>query len=481
MRSSTGLIAILLAFVFDVSVCLRQAVIAGAAFWLVLLLANNAPALESPPAGFLRTITPASEQVLFQEPEVPAPATLNPFEPPAPSIFTNTDTLAPLTEELASVSKRLTVTTADEQFKVLIFGAVVGETISSTQRITSPGSYLFVNPFLGRDSPGIEVQGRGTSLGAQLIGPEILGFQSGGQMLIYLYGQSPFANLYGAFFALAYADLKNDDWRFAFGLNPDVFNPLNPTTLNFGYGLDAGNTGFIRGSFRIERFLQPTDDFQITLQSAMGQPVVSEFATPFPGSDITLGETNGWPNIEGRVAFGFGQLEQRYGATVPSRRVELGVSGLIGQVRTSSAATRVLATTAGLGVDLTANITDRFGIKGEIFKGQAMGSYFGGSGQSVNIDTFQGIRSLGGWAETWFYLTPQLHTHWGAGIDDPRNQDVGINQRTQNQFAFGNLIWDATKNLQLGFEVSRYDTLWNLPNIPSTDAWIFHTRVALKF
>lgn len=392
-----------------------------------------------------------------------------------------TESIANLSDSLETLSKRLTVTTADEQFKLILFGSIVGETISSTQRITSPGSYLFVNPFLGRDSPSIEIQGRGTNLGAQLVGPEILGFQSGGQLLVYLYGQSPFANLYGLFFAFAYADLKNDDWRFAFGLNQDVFNPLNPTTLNFGYGLDAGNTGFIRGSFRAERYLKLTEDFQITLQGALGQPVVSEFATPFPGSEITLGETNGIPNFESRVAFGFGELEQRYGSVVPTRKMELGISGLIGQLRTSSTANRVLSTTAGLGVDLTVNITDRFGLKGEFYQSQAMGSYFGGSGQSVNLDTFRAIRSLGGWAETWFYLTPKLHTHFGAGIDDPRDGDVGINQRKQNQFAFGNLMWDATKNLQLGFEVSRYETLWNLPNIPSTQAWIFHTRVALKF
>lgn len=384
-------------------------------------------------------------------------------------------------QKLDAVSNRLTVTTSDEQFTFVIFGALVGETISSTQRITSSGSYLFVNPFLGRDSPSIEVQGRGTSLGAMLVGPEICGLQSGGQLLIYLYGESPFANLYGAFFAFAYADLKNDDWRFAFGLNQDVFNPLNPATLNFGYGLDAGNTGFIRGQLRGERYFKPSDEFQITVQSAIGQPVITEYAAPFPGSDITLGEPNGWPNLEGRVALGFGTLQQSYGAPVPSRRVEVGLSSLIGQIRTSSAATRVLATTAGLGCDLTANITDRFGVKCEFYKGQAMGSYFGGSGQSVNLDTFQAIRSLGGWGEAWFYFTPELHTHWGAGIDDPRDGDVGINQRRQNQFVFGNLVWDATKNLQLGFEVSRYETDWNLINIPSTHAWIFHTRVALKF
>ena len=455
--------------------------IAVIAVCLVLFLNVNATAQDSELTGSSRTVIQDSNPPPFKIPVEPVATTQKQAETTAPPGLTNTDSLTKLSEGLDSVSKRLTVTTTDEQFKILIFGAVVTEGIFSTQRITSPGSYLFVNPFFGRDSPGIEVQGRGTSLGALLVGPEIGGFHSGGQLLTYLYGQSPFANLYGAFFALAYADLKNDDWRFAFGLNPDVFNPLNPTTLNFGYGLDAGNTGFIRGSFLLERYFKPTDDFQITIQSAIGQPVISEFATPFPGSEITLGETNGFPNFEGRIAVGLGPLEQRYGLPLPSRCLEIGASGLIGQLRTSSAATRVLATTAGAGFDVTANITDRFGIRSEIYKGQTMGSYFGGSGQSVNIDTFQAIRSIGGWVEVFFFLAPNLQTHWGGGIDDPRDGDVGINQRTQNQFVFGNVIWDATKNLQLGFEVSRYDTRWNLPNIPSTDAWIFHTKVALKF
>lgn len=70
---------------------------------------------------------------------------------------------------------------------------------------------------------------------------------SGGQWLVYLHGQSPFANLSGVFFALAHGERKNDDWRFEFGLEQHLYNPLNPTTLNFGKGLEAGNTRFIRG------------------------------------------------------------------------------------------------------------------------------------------------------------------------------------------------------------------------------------------
>jgi len=35
--------------------------------------------------------------------------------------------------------------------------------------------------------------------------------------------------------------------------------------------------------------------------------------------------------------------------------------------------------------------------------------------------------------------------------------------------------------MQVGLEVSRYATEWSLPRIPGTDAFIVHTRMALRF
>jgi hypothetical protein len=43
-------------------------------------------------------------------------------------------------------------------------------------------------------------------------------------------------------------------------LQPDIFNPLNPTVLPFTVLIAAGNVGLIRSQARIERFLHPSDE-----------------------------------------------------------------------------------------------------------------------------------------------------------------------------------------------------------------------------
>ncbi len=46
-----------------------------------------------------------------------------------------------------------------------------------------------------------------------------------------------------------------------------------------------------------------------------------------------------------------------------------------------------------------------------------------------------------------------------------------------------NIIWDVTRSLEIGFEVSRWETSYAnvTPFDIDNDAWIYHTRVRLKF
>ena len=62
----------------------------------------------------------------------------------------------------------------------------------------------------------------------------------------------------------------------------------------------VGNT--IKGQIRVERYLKLGSDSQLTLQGAISEPLNS-VKTP----DISLDEDNGWPNVEGRIAFGLGK------------------------------------------------------------------------------------------------------------------------------------------------------------------------------
>jgi hypothetical protein len=138
------------------------------------------------------------------------------------------------------------------------------------------------------------------------------------------------------------------------------------------------------------------------------------------------------------------------------------------------------------GADAQIALTDRCGVKGEFFTGQSIGNYNAAVLQ-VNNDNFDPIRSTGGWGEFYVHWNKCLHSHFGYGIDDPLDSTVtpGLTAAriNRNQFFFGNLIWDVTKNLEVGFEVSHWDTSY--VNVTPVDidnsAWMYHTRVRLKF
>ena len=77
---------------------------------------------------------------------------------------------------------------------------------------------------------------------------------------------------------------------------------------------------------RIERFTYPTTNSQWTMQFALSDPVTTTIDPQF-----RFIEDNGWPNVELRLAFGYGPLEQIGLEAI--RPFETGVSAVVGQLR----------------------------------------------------------------------------------------------------------------------------------------------------
>ena len=99
------------------------------------------------------------------------------------------------------------------------------------------------------------------------------------------------------------ASCSTINWRFAAGLQFDVFAPGLPTVLPFSDLGGSGSAGnCIRGQIRVERFVDVGNDSQLTLQVALSEPL-DTYDIP----DLSLDEDNGWPNVEGRIAFGLGK------------------------------------------------------------------------------------------------------------------------------------------------------------------------------
>jgi hypothetical protein len=268
---------------------------------------------------------------------------------------------------------------------------------------------------------------------------------------VLFYSENLVNDLYGILPFQLWGDLKNDDWRFAAGLQLDIFNPLNPTMLTFGALFGSGNAGNYRGQFRVERYIRPADDVRITLTGGLSDPI----STLVTSSNLSLSEDNGWPNVEGRAALGLGPIEGE--GLRAQQPFEVGLSGVVGQIRTITVTPpqRVVADVWGVGTDCRWKITDRLGVQGELYAGQTLGTYNGGCLQNVNSNTFHGIHSAGGWGEFYFYYVPQkLHSHLGYGIDDPLDRDVAPGQIVRNRTYFANIIWDLSRAMRLGLEAT---------------------------
>jgi hypothetical protein len=360
--------------------------------------------------------------------------------------------------------------------------------VASTKRHFPAGMPLFLvtdSPF-GRETNSFDVHARQSYLGASFSGPDLGRFKTGAQILTFFQNHDLTADDYGLLVYYAYGELKNDDWRFAAGLQQDVFNPVSPTVVYLSQLYGSGNAGSYRGQLRLERFLQRDDFFGATLQFGLSEPL-STLVT----SDATrIMEDNGWPNVEARVELGFGCRQEMRGAQC--RPLEVGFSGVVGQFRTSETLLanppainqRAVIDTWGFGTDFEWRPNPWYGTRGEFYYGQAMGEYNGGVLQSFNPNTFQEICSVGGFGEAFCYFTDKFHLHVGYGIDDPRDGDLATTQIRRNETYFANLVWDLSKAVQLGLEIDYRKTDYTRfqPNaFLDSDAVIIATRFLWRF
>ncbi|TWU31594.1 hypothetical protein Poly41_61510 [Novipirellula artificiosorum] len=368
------------------------------------------------------------------------------------------------------------VSTLNPYFNVSVFGALKADVLFNTARPISPGTPYLLLPKSprGLDEATFDTHARQSTLGAVVTGPQIGDWQTGGTLLAMFYNDNLLADQYGFLPLLAYGELKNRKWRFAAGLQFDVFNPGLPTVLPFAGLSGSGNSGnSFRGQVRLERFLNPSEDVQWTIQTALSEPIASTIDPLFR----LLSEDNGWPNVELRVAVGLGAL-----GPDQLRPFELGLSGVVGQLRSTPPApgNRVVADVWGVGTDLRWKINAFFGVAGEGYVGQTLGTYSGGVLQTVNVDTLEGIRSAGGWLEVFCFWTPCLHSHVGYGIDDPIDRDVSLTGPVRNETYFSNLLWDVTQSVRFGFEFTWRETAYQ-GVLRDNEGAGFHTQFQWSF
>jgi hypothetical protein len=409
--------------------------------------------------------------------------------PPNPATHVNLppEIASPPAQPLYQPGEGLTVSMLNGSSTLKLSAAFSLLGISATERPFVPWNPLFLlprSPF-GLNTNSFEMHGRQSSLQAAFSGPEVAGFTPGALAKLYLISGSLTSDSYGILPVVAFADLKNDRWRLSAGLQPDLFAPRDPNVIPVSLLGGSGNPGTFRGQLRVEHFINPSESFQTTLQVALGDPTT----TVLIDNSRRSTEGNGWPNVEARVLFGVGENAERIGGR-KERTAELGVGGVIGQIRNSRlvfdldelndpSPPRRTAQVWGVSVDGKLNLTERFGVAGEFYTGQALGSYAANIFQTFNPVTYAPVRGSGGWGEVFVYLNDQLHLHTGYGVEVPVRADLGPTGIARNETFFTTLFWNATQAIQVSFEVDYRRT--DFVGLADNNGLVFMSQLLWRF
>ena len=356
---------------------------------------------------------------------------------------------------------------------------------SSSRYTFNPGQPLIVSP--KNPDASYDLSAQQSMVYAAFRGPQWGRWTPGGFAIFWLQ-DNILAEGYNFTPVVYYGELNNGAWRVAAGQNFDVFAPRDPDTLPNGKLAATGNPGAYRPQLRVERSFESGRHFGGAVQLALSSPVT----TALPSNvDLTrlqseeIVEDNGWPNLEGRLNLGFGASRERAGGR-QLRPVELGVSGIVGQLRVldnirptdplTLVSDRSTVNVWGAAFDGQIALGRRFGLSGELYTGQGLGEYMAGILQTYNRTTNKAVPTSGGWGQLYVYLADNLRLNLGYGIDHA--QDSGLFGLQVNSAAFANMVWDVNPWLQLGLEgnykLSTYDTFGD------KNAWVVISQVMFR-
>jgi len=336
-------------------------------------------------------------------------------------------------------------------FRIVPYGIGWLNMAFDTARTANGAFALYVISPDQQGEPQFSVSARATRLGFNVTGPHLLNGESGGRIELDFHGFALTENKTGVLLRHAYGEFRAGPWRVLGGQTTDVISPLYPNVLNYTVQWAAGNIGYRRAQFRVEREFSMDSGGNLLAQASLNQTIVSDFV----GAPDVRGEDAGWPTVMGRVAWS-------WSGPGPELVRTIGLSGHVAQLGTDFLSPppeddrRFLSWS--FNVDVQWPLSDRCGFHGEFFMGQGLGTFLGGINQGVDPIEREAIRAMGGWAEFWYHWTAELHSHVGFGIDDPNDNDLSPGRRTQNHVFWANVVYNVSKVLEVGLETSWWET-----------------------
>lgn len=251
----------------------------------------------------------------------------------------------------------------------------------------------------------------------------------------------------------AYFSVESGDFKLLAGQTWDLISPLNPATLNYPVLWGCGNIGYRRPQVSLWYNMHPNQDMTVTMAGGFFRTIGSDVTPTF---SLGLGETSdgsddgtdaGIPSFQGLLDIKHNFAKNGF--------VRVGVSGLWGQLKaeTNLNNSETYESWGGVG-HLMIAMPSGFGISGEAFMGNNLGSYFGGI---LNTSTIEGVEAIGGWGSLWIQPSDKVKFSGGYGLDDPKDEDL-LSGRAKNSCIFGNIRYYIVPKVTLGLEVSQWET-----------------------
>jgi len=289
-----------------------------------------------------------------------------------------------------------------------------------------------------------------TRLGMLINGPEG-GVRTSGRVEVDFY-EGGAENKARLMMRHAYLKLDWPEERFNIiaGQTSDVVSPLVPSTVNYSVCWWVGNIGYRRPQIRFTKEISRGQDVDWKFEGAFARTIGR---SGFGG--VESGADESFPTVQGRVS-----------VTLPlygPERSTIGLSGHKGKEEydLDNTGRNREFTSWSVNADLTQPIKSWLAIKGEVFTGENLDAYLGGIGQGVTtsgLNQYEEIRSTGGWVAASLGPWDRVRFNTGVSMDEVDRGNVNSGSRTVNRSVFGNMFYSVTKQAEVAFELSQWNT-----------------------
>ena len=311
---------------------------------------------------------------------------------------------------------------------------------------------------------------RQSEIGFEVFGPRVAGARTKADLQLDLAGGFPSTpnGTESGLMRLRTAEMRMDwtNTSIVAGQDGIFFSPNSPTsfaTLATPALSYSGNLWGWVPQVRVEHKIALGDESSLLLQGGILDPVSGEVPGASPYQQAGPGQTARQPAYATRAAWTRNVLGQT---------LRLGVGGFYGHQDYGFGQNEDAWAWMS---DLEIPLTPQLSLTGEVYRGRALGGFYGGLGQSVlfsgppgSIYTeIRGLNTVGGWAQLKYRPARKLEFNFAFGMDNPFARDLeyfpnpqsyGYPGLARNHAGFANAIYRPRSDLLFSAEYRQIET-----------------------